>query len=196
MVHEVVIDIDDKLTMTPSLESGANIFNIRNLHTTNPMIRFRVGEGGGETIVVEMRNEGDNISRDLAIGAAYELRTNRINTNGDNAVVFQRNSSTEFTIHDTYILFNGVRVDNLHIKQFASGVQYADIRLQNADSTMRILEGDSTSQNIQTTNNEILMRRETRFTGVVKTNFLDAYTDTDLILRRNGEEYSRLDNLD
>ena len=51
----LTIDVADKLTMRPSLESGVNIFDIRNLHPVvdNPMIRFRVGEGGGETIVCD-----------------------------------------------------------------------------------------------------------------------------------------------
>ena len=53
------IDTANKLTMRPSLEGGVNIFDIRNLHLVadNPMIRFRVGEGGGETIVCEMTNK-------------------------------------------------------------------------------------------------------------------------------------------
>ena len=52
----LTIDVANKLTMAPSLEGGVNIFDIRNLHPVadNPMIRFRVGEGGGETIVCEM----------------------------------------------------------------------------------------------------------------------------------------------
>ena len=58
LANSLTIDTANKLTLKPSLESGVNIFDIRNLHPVadNPMIRFRVGEGGGETIVCEMTN--------------------------------------------------------------------------------------------------------------------------------------------
>ena len=54
------------------------------------MIRFRFGEGGGETIVCEMRETVIIMSRNLFIGTAAELRTNKINTNGNNSLVFER----------------------------------------------------------------------------------------------------------
>ena len=47
LTNSLTIDTADKLTLRPSLEGSANIFDIRNLHpiVDNPMIRFRVGEG-------------------------------------------------------------------------------------------------------------------------------------------------------
>ena len=59
LANSLTIDLADKLTMRPSLEGSVNIFDIRNLHpiVDNPMIRFRCGEGGGETIVCEMTND-------------------------------------------------------------------------------------------------------------------------------------------
>ena len=93
LANELVIDAADKLTLRPSLEGGINIFDIRNLHPVvdNPIIRFRVGEGGGDTIVCEMRNEYLFMARNVIIGAGYELQTNIIDTNGDNDLVFKRN---------------------------------------------------------------------------------------------------------
>ena len=72
LANALIIDIAEKLTMRPSLESGVNIFDIRNLHPVvdNPMIRFRVGEGGGETIVCEMTNNAVSVSRNLIVGTA------------------------------------------------------------------------------------------------------------------------------
>ena len=72
LADALTIDIADKLTMRPSLEGGVNIFDIRNLHPVldNPMIRFRVGEGGGETILCEMTNNGVSIARNLIVGTA------------------------------------------------------------------------------------------------------------------------------
>ena len=94
LANALIIDTADKLTMRPSLEGGVNIFDIRNLHPVvdNPMIRFRVGEGGGETIACEMREEYVSMARNVLIGTAYALNTNYINSNGDNDLVFQRNN--------------------------------------------------------------------------------------------------------
>ena len=65
LANSLTIDLADKLTMKPSLEGGVNIFDIRNLHpiVDNPMIRFRVGDGAGETIVCEMTNNAVSFSK-------------------------------------------------------------------------------------------------------------------------------------
>ena len=170
--NALYIDTADKLTLRPSLEGGVNIFDIRNLHPVvdNPMIRFRVGEGGGETIICEMTNDAVASQRNLLIGTAYELRTNTIDTNGDNDLVISRNNIpfltldkfTEDTIEKEAIICskqlraNGnVLVNNLQINQFQSGVEYADFRLHNADSVLRFFVGNSTNPNFQITNANI-----------------------------------------
>ena len=90
------IDTANKLSLKPSLESSVNIFDIRNLHPiADPMIRYRVGEGGGETIVCEMTNNAVSFQRNVIVGTAYELRTNAIDTTTDNDLVINRNG-TEF----------------------------------------------------------------------------------------------------
>ena len=98
--NALYIDTADKLTMRPSLEGGVNIFDIRNLHPVadNPMIRFRVGEGAGETIVCEMSNNAVSFQRNLILGTAYELRTNAIDTTTDNDLVFNRNNVPFLTL--------------------------------------------------------------------------------------------------
>ena len=102
LADTLFIDTVNKLSLKPSLESGVNIFDIRNLHPVvdNPMIRFRVGEGGGETIICEMTNNGVSIARNLVVGTAYELRSNTINTNGDIDLVFKRNGVEYFRLDD------------------------------------------------------------------------------------------------
>ena len=94
LANSLTIDTANKLTMAPSLEGGVNIFDIRNLHPVvdNPMIRFRVGEGGGETIVCEMSNDAVSFQRNVIVGTAYELRTNTIDTVNDNDLVISRNN--------------------------------------------------------------------------------------------------------
>ena len=213
-------DTANKLSLKPSLEGGVNIFDIRNLHPVvdNPMVRFRVGEGGGETIVCEMTNNGVSIARNLIVGTAYELRTNVIDTNGDNDLVISRNNIpfltldkfTEDTVEKEAIICskqlraNGqLRVNNLQINQFPVGIEYADFRLENASNgIMRFFVGNPSSVNLQiaqtATSNEILLNRATKCSNVFYTNTIDTYTDTDLLVKRSGTEVLRIrasDNL-
>ena len=204
----LTIDVANKLTMAPSLEGGVNIFDIRNLHPVadNPMIRFRVGEGGGETIVCEMTNNAVSFQRNVIVGTAYELRTNTIDTTTDNDLVFNRNNvqfmrldkftedvngtptEREAIICSKQLRANAqLRVNNLQINQFSSGVQYADFRLENAESVMRFYVGNSTSANLQMTNAGITLGRETTISSV-KTNTIDTTGDNDLTIRRNGTD--------
>ena len=94
------IDTVNKLSLKPSLESGVNIFDIRSLHpiVDNPMIRYRVGEGGGETIVCEMTNDSVSFQRNAIVGTAYELQTNAIDTVNDNDLVISRNNDPFLTL--------------------------------------------------------------------------------------------------
>ena len=206
LANSLTIDTANKLTLKPSLESGVNIFDIRNLHPVadNPMRRFRVGEGGGETIVCELTNNAVSFQRNVIVGTAYELRTNAIDTVNDNDLVFKRNdvqfmaldkftedvngtpTEREAIICSKQLRANSqIRVNNLQINQFSSGVQYTDFRLENADSVMRFYAGNGTSANIQMTNAGIELRRETTV-GSIKTNTIDTTGDNDLTMRRNG----------
>ena len=210
----LTIDLADKLTMRPSLEGSVNIFDIRNLHPVvdNPMIRFRVGEGGGETIVCEMTNDAVSFQRNVIIGTAYEFRTNAIDTVNDNDLLFSRNN-VQFMALDKFTEdVNGtptemqaiicskqlranaqLRVNNLQINQFSVGIQYADFRLSNANSEMRFFVGNSSSVNLQMTNAGILLGRETTITSV-KTNTINSNGDNDLVFQRNGTEFFRLND--
>ena len=208
--NALYIDTADKLTLKPSLESGVNIFDIRNLHPVddNPMIRFRVGEGGGDTIVCEMTNNAVSLQRNVIVGTAYELRTNAIDTTTDNDLVFYRNNIpfltldkfTEDTVEKEAIICNkqlransNILVRNFQINQISVGIEYMDFRLENAsNSIMRFYVGNSTSVNLQisqtATLNEILLNRATKCSNVFYTNTIDTYTNTDLLIRRNGTE--------
>ena len=220
LANSLTIDVANKLTMTPSLEGGVNIFDIRNLHPVadNPMIRFRVGEGGGETIVCEMTNNAVSFQRNIIVGTAYELRTNAIDTTTDNDLVFNRNNVpfltldkfTEDTVEKEAIICKKqlrantqLRVNNLQINQFPVGIEYADFRLEDASNAiMRFFVGNPTSVNLQisqtATSNEILLNRETKCSNVFHTNTIDTYTGTDLLIKRNDTEVLRIrasDNL-
>ena len=146
------------------------------------------------------------INDKLEIIDGYGLETNLINSNGDNDLVFQRDdvpfmtldkftedvngtpTEIEAIICSKQLRANGqIRVNNLQINQFSSGVQYADIRLENADSVMRFYVGNGTSANFQMTNARISLNRETTV-GSIKTNFIDTTSDTDLTIRRSGTD--------
>ena len=150
------------------------------------------------------------INQKLKIIDGYGLESNLINSNGNNNVVFQRNDVeffkldkfTEDTVEKEAIICskqlraNGnILIKNLQINQFPVGVEYADFRLENVDSIMRFYVGNSTSVNFQITNTGLTLGRLASFTAGLKTNIIDTYTDTDLIFRRNGVEYFRLDDL-
>ena len=203
LTNSLTIDTADKLTLRPSLEGSVNIFDIRNLHpiVDNPMIRFRVGEGGGETIVCEMTNDAVSLQRNVIVGTAYELRTNAIDTVNDNDLVISRNNIpfltldkfTEDTVEKEAIICskqlraNGnILVNNLQINQFPSGVEYTDFRLHNADSIMRFYVGNSTNANFQITNSGITLNRETTI-GSIKTNTINS-NGGDLTIQRDGTD--------
>ena len=210
LANSLTIDLADKLTMKPSLEGGVNIFDIRNLHpiVDNPMIRFRVGDGAGETIVCEMTNNAVSFQRNVIVGTAYELRTNAIDTVNDNDLVFNRNNIPFLTldkfIEDTVekeaiicskqLRANGnILVNNLQINQFQSGVEYTDFRLHDADSVVRFFVGNSTNANVQITHTGITLNRETTISSV-KTNTINSNGDNDLVFQRNGTEFFRLND--
>ena len=220
LADTLFIDTVNKLSLKPSLENGVNIFDIRNLHPVvdNRMIRFRVGELGGESIVCEMTNDAVAFQRNVVVGTAYELRTNAIDTVNDNDLVISRNDVpfltldkfTEDTVEKEAIICskqlraNGnMLINNLQINQFPVGIEYADFRLEDASNAiMRFFVGNPTSVNLQisqtATSNEILLNRETKRSNVFHTNTIDTYTDTDLLIKRNDTEVLRIrasDNL-
>ena len=218
--NALYIDTANKLTLKPSLEGGVNIIDIRNLHPVadNPMIRFRVGEGGGETIVCEMSNNAVAIQRNFIVGTAYELRTNAIDTVNDNDLVISRNNVPFLTL-DKYIedtvekeaiicskqlRANGqFRIYKLKFNQITTGLDnFADVRLEDNNSTMRCSVGNPNDVNLQIiktdTLNEILLNRNTKCSQTFYTNTIDTNTDTDLLINRSGTEALRIrasDNL-
>ena len=117
--------------------------------------------------------EGDSqFSGDIVIDTGKSVKTNTINSNGDNDVVFQRDDVeffkldkfTEDTVEKEAIICskqlraNGnILVKNLQINQFPVGVEYCDFRLENTDSIMRFYAGNSTSVNLQITNTELTL---------------------------------------
>ena len=88
--NQLVVDTSKLLTLAPYAFGGYNYFDIRNNHGTNPMIRFRCSVSG-ETVCMEITPSYVNLKKDLTIENTVRLKTNTIDTNGDNDLVFKRN---------------------------------------------------------------------------------------------------------
>ena len=209
------IDTVNKLSLKPSLESGVNIFDIRNLHpiVDNPMIKYRVGEGGGEKIVCEMTNDSVSFQRNVIVGTAYELKTNAIDTVNDNDLVISRNNIpfltlgrfTEDTVEKEAIICNKqlrannqFKIRNLSISQYPVGIEYCDFRFENENSVMRFYVGNGSNTNLTLTNSGVDIGREATASQGLKTNTIDTNTDTDFLIKRSGTEVLRIrasDNL-
>ena len=201
--NQLVVDTSKLLTLAPYAFGGYNYFDIRNNHGTNPMIRFRCSVSG-ETVCMEITPSYVNLKKDLTIENTVRLKTNTIDTNDDNDLVLKRNdvqflALDKFTENSTekeaiicskQLRANGnMLVKNLQINQFPVGIEYCDFRLENADSVMRFYVGNSTSVNLQITNDGLTLGRVANCTAGLKSNIIDTYTDTDLIFRRNGVQH-------
>ena len=120
--------------MAPYAFGGINHFDIRNNHTANPMIRFRCGLTG-EITCMELTTSYVNLKKDLTIENTVRLKSNTIDTNDDNNLVFNRNNVEYFRLTtdgsvdsvdsiDFIKLLRAnaqIRVNNLQINQFSSG---------------------------------------------------------------------------
>ena len=212
LANALIIDTADKLTMRPSLESGVNIFDIRNLHPVvdNPMIRFRVGEGGGETIVCEMREEYVSMARNVLIGTAYKLQTNTIDTNGDNDLVVKINDVQHMLFSSDKVEmtqpchFNGSWVldtaDLISCSYRVEGsLKLCDFRNDIADGIVgyRFLAKGGLAGNVSLlyiTSNSIDASRDIQIAASygLYANKVSSKGNNDLVFHRNDVEYMRL----
>ena len=201
--------------------SHANVFLGTNQDTTpDPKPTITINKFSSDTGNAFEVAGDSQFSGDIVIDTGKSVKTNSIDSNGDNDVVFQRDDVeffkldkfTEDTVEKEAIICskqlraNGnILVKNLQINQFPVGVEYCDFRLEPTNnSIMRFYAGNSTSVNLQISQfvngnseliSEILLNRNTKCSQTFYTNVIDTYTDTDLIFRRNGVEYFRLDDL-
>ena len=204
--NQLVIDTAKLLTLAPYAFGGFNYFDIRNNHTTNPMIRLRCGLTG-EITCMEITPSFVNFKKDITIENTVRLKTNTIDTNDDNDLVFKRNDVqffaldkfTEDTIEKEAIICskqlraNGqLLVNNLQINQFSVGVEYTDFRLENVDSVMRFYVGNGTNANLTITNSEITLGRVANCNGGLKTNTINSNGNNDLLFQRNSITYFKL----
>ena len=183
--------IDKSFLYTPRQIQGNNGLKVDFIDTRTANADFQFRRNGSTAITLKASNE---------VQFSGYLILNNIST-PDNTDLALRRDDDEFmrlfkdgtTLEEAIICSkqlraNGqIRVNNLQINQFSSGVQFADFRLEDADSIMRFYVGNSTSANLQMTNAGISLNRETTISSV-KTNLINSNGDNDLTIRRNGTD--------
>ena len=188
--------VDNSFVYTPRQIQGDNGLKVNYIDTRTTNADFQFRRNNATALTLKADNE---------VQFSGYILVNNIST-PDNTDMALRRNDDEFirlfkdgtTLVDAIICSkqlraNGqLRVNNLQINQFSSGIQYADFRLEDVDSVMRFYVGNGTSANLQMTNAGIELRRETTISGV-KTNLIDTNGDSDLIFRRNGTEIFKLE---
>ena len=183
--------VDNSFVYTPRQIQGDNGLKVDYIDTRTANADFQFRRNNATALTLKADNE---------VQFSGYILVNNIST-PDNTDMALRRNDDEFirlfkdgtTLVDAIICSkqlraNGqLRVNNLQINQFSSGVQFADFRLENAESVMRFYVGNSTSANLQMTNDGISLNRETTISSV-KTNIIDTNGDNDLTIRRNGTD--------
>ena len=183
--------IDKSFLYTPRQIQGNNGLKVDFIDTRTANADFQFRRNGSTAITLKASNE---------VQFSGYLILNNIST-PDNTDLALRRDDDEFmrlfkdgtTLEEAIICSKQlranaqIRVNNLQINQFSSGVQYADFRLEDVDSVMRFYVGNSTSANLQMTNAGISLNRETTISSV-KTNLINSNGDNDLTIRRNGTD--------
>ena len=183
--------VDNSFVYTPRQIQGDNGLKVDYIDTRTANADFQFRRNNATALTLKADNE---------VQFSGYILVNNIST-PDNTDMALRRDDDEFirlfkdgtTLVDAIICSkqlraNGqLRVNNLQINQFSSGVQFADFRLENNDSVMRFYVGNGTSANFQMTNDGISLNRQTTINSI-KTNIIDTNGDTDLIIRRNGTD--------
>ena len=186
---KVNIDAEQGITVFTGKELKTNTINS---HTNSDLLIQR----SGSTAIT--------LKADNVVQFSGYLHINNISTPTNSDLALRRSdeefirlykdtsTSAEAIICSKQLQANGnIRVNNLQINQFQSGVEYTDFRLQDADSVVRFFVGNSTSANFQITNAGISLNRETTV-GSVKTNTINSNGNNTLNIQQNGNTFISL----
>ena len=185
------LNVDNSFVYTPRQIQSDNGLKVDFIDTRTANADFQFRRNNATALTLKADNE---------VQFSGYILVNNISTPDDTDMALRRNDDefirlfkdgttlAEAIVCSKQLRANAqIRVNNLQINQFSSGVQYADFRLEDVDSVMRFYVGNGTSANLQMTNAGISLRRETTISSV-KTNFIDTDGDNDLIFRRNGTD--------
>ena len=206
--NQLVVDTSKLLTLAPYAFGGYNYFDIRNNHGTNPMIRFRCSVSG-ETVCMEITPSYVNLKKDLTIENTVRLKTNTIDTNGDNDLVFKRNDVQHMLFSSGKVEmtqpchFNGSLVlDTADLISCSCRVEgslkLCDFRNDVADGVVgyRFLAKGSSAGDVllYITSNSIDASRDIQIAASygLYANKVSSKGNNDLVFHRNDVEYMRL----
>ena len=188
--------VDNSFVYTPRQIQGDNGLKVDFIDTRTANADFQFRRNNATALTLKADNEVQFSGYILVNNISTPDNTDMaLRRNDDEFIRLFKDGTTlaEAIVCSKQLQANGqIRVNNLQINQFSSGVQYADCRLEDVDSVMRFYVGNGTSANLQMTNAGISLRRETTISSV-KTNFIDTDGDNDLIFRRNGTEIFKLE---
>ena len=206
--NQLVVDTSKLLTLAPYAFGGYNYFDIRNNHGTNLMIRFRCSVSG-ETVCMEITPSYVNLKKDLTIENTVRLKTNTIDTNGDNDLVFKR-------IDVQHMLFSSDKVEMTQLCHFngswvldtadliscsyrvEGSLKLCDFRNDVADGVVgyRFLAKGSSAGDVllYITSNSIDASRDIQISASygLYANKVSSKGNNDLVFHRNDVEYMRL----
>ena len=194
--------VDSTNVYTPRQIQGDNGCKVDFLDTRNSGADFIFKRNNIEFFRLDTAL--DNIVCSKGIVAGGGIKCNTLDSDGDSDVLFKRNNIqflaldkfTEDTVEKEAIICSkqlranaNMLVNKLQINQFPIGIEYSDFRLHDADSVMRFYAGNSTSVNLQITNNDITLGRVVNCNGGLKTNTIDTNGDNDLVFKRNDVQH-------
>ena len=179
-----------------------------NTIDTNTDVNLTFSRNGSEFLRLDKTNDNITCSKEIVAGGG--IKNNTFDSDGVSDIIFKRDDIQYFVLNrfievvndedvvretitfNKQIRANGnILVNNLQINQFSVGVQYTDFRLHNADSVMRFYVGNSSSVNLQITNNDIHLNRATTISSV-KTNLINSNGDNTVNLQQNGNTFIAL----
>ena len=198
--------VDNSFVFSQRQIQGNNGLKVDFIDTRNTNVDFHFRRSGATAITLK----ADNV-----VQFTGYLHINNISTPDDTDMAIRRNdiefirlykdtsTSAEAIICNKQLQANGqIRVNNLQINQFSSGIQYTDFRLENANnSIMRFFVGNSTSPNLQIsqyvngdsqTINEIVLNRTTKCGGTFHTNTINSNDNNTLNIQQNNNTFISL----
>ena len=197
---KVNIDAEQGLTVFTGKELKTNTINS---HTNSDLVLQR----SGSTAIT--------LKADNVVQFSGYLNINNISTPDNTDLALRRSdeefirlykdtsTSAEAIICSKQLQANGqIRVNNLQINQFSSGIQYTDFRLENANnSIMRFFVGNQSSPNLEIsqyingsseTINQILLNRNTKCSGAFYTNTINSNGNATLNIQQNDNTFISL----
>ena len=196
---------------------SSDILDFVNISPTLPRFRYFVGGVTASDIIFQLYTDKINCKRNVELDTGYELKTNTINSNGDNDLVFQRDDDEFLRLDKTndnivcskeIVAGNSVVVDtakkltmNPSLEPSAGGdLNIFDIKnthpvANNPMIRFRCGEGGGTTIICHMTNDSVTISRDLVIGTAyqLKCNTLNSNGDNDLVFQRNGTEYIKLE---